>query len=112
MNKGLLSKTQQDEAQSELCHLAVMILGLNTIASSQDADTNSTTTDSEGMCDEADFDKLMNQQDHEARSKWRKLEETVTTSATVHKSLSSFKADFCDALKQVEQTDGKSKFEF
>jgi len=29
----------------------------------------------------------------------------------VHKSLASFKADFCNALKQVEQTDRKSKLE-
>jgi len=32
-------------------------------------------------------------------------------SATVHKSLASYKADFYDALKQVEQTDRKSKLE-
>jgi len=53
----------------------------------------------------------MDQQDHEARSKQRKLEETSNTSASVDKSLASFKSDFCDALKQVEQTDRKSKLE-
>ena len=85
-----------------------MILGLNTAAYYQNADSNSTTTDSEGPCDEVDDDKLMDQQDHEASSKRRKLEETANTSATVHKSLANFKADFCDTLKQVEQTDSKS----
>jgi len=50
----------------------------------------------------------MDQHDHEARSKRRRLEETANTSATVHKNLASFKADFCDALKQVDQTDTKN----
>jgi len=74
-----------------------MILCLTTTASSLDADSNSTTTDSEGTCDEAYFDKLMDQQDHEVRWKRRMLEETANTSATVHESFASFKADFCDA---------------
>jgi len=66
--------------------------------SSQDADSNSTTTDSEVTCDEADFEKLIDHQDHKARSKGRKLEEAANTSATVHESLASFKADFCNAF--------------
>ena len=61
-------------------------------------------------CDEADSDKLIDQQDREARSKRRKLE-TANTLATVDESLASFKPDFCNALKQVEQTDRKSKLE-
>jgi len=40
-NKVLLSKTQQDEAKSTFCDLAVMIFGLAT-ASSQDSDSNVT----------------------------------------------------------------------
>ena len=84
MYRVLLAKTQQDEAKPSFCDLAVMILGLNTTAY---ADSNSTTTDSEGTCDEDDFDKLMDQHDHEARSQRRKLEETANNSATVHKSL-------------------------
>ena len=99
MNSVLLLKTQHDDAKSALCDLAVIILGLNITASSQDEDSNSTTTDSEGTCDEADFDKLMDQHDHEARSKRRRLEETANTSATVHKNLASVKADFCDTVK-------------
>ena len=51
MNSVLLLKTQHDDAKSALCDLAVIILGLNITASSQDADSNSTTTDSEGTCD-------------------------------------------------------------
>jgi len=53
----------------------------------------------------------MDQQDHEARATWRKLEETANTSVGADKSFASFKADFCDVLKQVEQADTKSKFE-
>jgi len=47
-------------------------------------------------CDEADFDKLIDQQDREARSKRRKLE-TANTLATVDESLASFKPNFCNA---------------
>ena len=109
MDTELLTETQQNETKSALYDLSVTILGLNTAASSQDADSNSTTTDSEGKCDEADFDRLMDQQDCEASSKRRKLVETANTSATVRKTF--FKADFFDALKQVELTDRKSKLE-
>jgi len=109
MNTVLLTETQQNETKSALCNLSVIILGLNTAASSQDADSNSTTTDSEGKCDEADFDRLMYQHDCEASSKRRNLVETANTSATVRKTF--FKADFFDALKQVELTDRKSKLE-
>jgi len=53
---------------------------------------------------------LIDQQDNEARpSKRCKLEKTANTSATVHKSLANYKADFCDALKQAEQIDRKYK---
>jgi len=60
MNRVLLPNMQLDEVKSTLCDLAVIILSLNTTASSHDADSSSTTTDPEAMCDEADFDKLIN----------------------------------------------------
>jgi len=91
-----------------------MTLGLNVTGSSQDSDSNYCATESERACGEADFDKLMDQQDHhEARSKRRKLDETADTSAAVNKSVASFKPDFCDVLQHVlsvvEQTDRKSE---
>ena len=104
----MLSETQKDEAKSALCDLAVRILGLNAKVSTEDPDTIS-TTDSEGTCDEEDFEKLLDQQDHKARSKRRKLEETAKTPPSVNKGLASFKLDFHAALQQVEQTDRKSK---
>jgi len=48
-----------------------MIVRSNNTVSSQDPDSSLITTDSEGTCDEADFDKLIGQQDHKARSKRR-----------------------------------------
>lgn len=108
MNRVLLSETQKDEAKLALCDLAVRILGLNAKAPAEDPDTLSSSTDSEGTCTEEDFDKLLDQQDHKARSKRRKLEEPAKT-PSVNKGLASFKLDFHAALQQVEQIDRKSK---
>ena len=97
-----LSEIQKELAKSALCYLAVRIFGLNAKASTEDPDTIS-TTDSEGTCDEENFEKFLDQQDHKARSKWHKLKETAKMPPSVDKGLGSFKLEFHATLKQAEQ---------
>ena len=110
MNRVLLTEIQKNEAKSALFDLAVRILGLNRKTSFDNSDTNS-TTNSEENCDEEDFEKFLNQQDHKARSKRRKLEEAAKVPASDEKHVESFKLEFYAALKEVELIDRKSKLD-
>ena len=110
MNRVLLTEIQKNEAKSALCDLAVRILGLNRKRSFDNPDTNS-TTDSEETCDEEDFEKFLDQQDHKARSKRRKLEEAAKVPASDEKHIESFKLEFYAALKEVKLIDRKSKLD-
>ena len=56
--------------EQELLNLAVRISGLKAKASSEDPNSSlSSTTDSEGTYNEESFEKFLDQQDHNARSK-------------------------------------------
>ena len=107
MNRVLLSEIQKQDAKLALCDLAVRIAGLNARAS--DDSENISTSDSEGACDEVDFEKMLDQQDHEARSKRRKTQEAANTSSQINKGLTNFKLEFNSALIQVELIDRKSR---
>ena len=89
MNRVLLTEIQKNEAKSALCDLAVRILGLNRKTSFDNPDTNS-ITESEETCDKEDFEKFLDQQDHKARSKRRKLEEAAKVPASDEKHVESF----------------------
>ena len=62
INIVLLSDIQKAEAKSTLLNLAVRILCLKAKAFAEDPDTFlSLTTDSDGTCDEEDFEKFLDQ---------------------------------------------------